>query len=89
MVLSDKDIKRIIKSGKLVFVPELKAGQIGPASVDLRLSPEFKLFDITKQTLLDPKKGLPRHFMTKADMGGMSVSLFIPAISFWQALWNM
>ncbi len=65
MILSDRDIKKLIKNKKLVFRPELKVEQIGPASVDLRLSPCFKLFDITKQTLLDPKKGLPHHFMSE------------------------
>lgn len=62
MILSDKDIKKIIKEGKLSFNPELKPDQIGPASVDLKLSPIFKTFNIKKQSLLDIKKGLPPDF---------------------------
>ncbi len=44
MVLSDKDIKRIISSRKLRFSPALKADQIGAASVDLTLDSKFWVF---------------------------------------------
>lgn len=70
MALSDRDIKKIIKEGKLVFIPKLKTDQIGPASIDLKLHNEFKLFHINELSLLDPKKGLPHEFMmteTKKD----------------------
>lgn len=63
MILSDRDIKKTIKKGKLVFKPKLDADQIGPASIDLKLSPIFKVFHLEKQSLLDPKKGLPKDFM--------------------------
>jgi dCTP deaminase len=63
MILSDRDIKKIIKEKKLVFLPELEPDQIGPASIDLKLSPEFKVFHTTKLSVLDPKKGLPKEFM--------------------------
>ena len=59
MILSDRDIKKLIKEKKLVFKPELTADQIGPASIDLKLSPVFKSFNISKHYLLDVKKGLP------------------------------
>ena len=59
MILSDRDIKKIIKSKKLVFKPSLNKGQIGPASIDLKLGPIFKKFNISKQSLLDTKKELP------------------------------
>ena len=64
MVLSDRDLKKIIKQKKLVFIPALKPDQIGPASIDLKLHNEFKLFHINKLCLLDPKKGLPHEFMS-------------------------
>jgi len=59
MILSDRDIKKAIKNKKLVFNPSLNKNQIGPASIDLKLGPIFKSFNITKQCLLDTKKGLP------------------------------
>jgi len=59
MILSDRDIKKVIKNKKLVFEPSLNKNQIGPASIDLKLGPIFKSFNVTKQCLLDTKKGLP------------------------------
>ena len=59
MILSDRDIKKIIKSKKLVFNPSLNKNQIGPASIDLKLGPIFKSFNVTKQCLLDTKNGFP------------------------------
>lgn len=44
MVLSDKDIKKAIASGKLRFEPRLSPDQIGSASVDLTLDGRFWLF---------------------------------------------
>jgi dCTP deaminase len=43
MILSDNDIKRMLKAGKLKISP-LDAGQIGPASVDLTLGDEWYFF---------------------------------------------
>lgn len=59
MILSDRDIKKIIKEKKLVFKPNLNKDQIGPASIDLKLGSIFKKFNISKQCLLDTKKELP------------------------------
>jgi len=59
MIFSDRDIKKIIKSQRLVFKPPLSKNQIGPASIDLKLGSIFKIFNISKQCLLDTKKGLP------------------------------
>jgi len=59
MILSDRDIRKIIKEGKLIFKPALTKDQISPASIDLKLGPIFKIFNISKQCLLDIKKGLP------------------------------
>ena len=61
MVLSDRDIKKLIKARKLIFQPELSPDQIGPASIDLKLNHIFKIFDITKHHLLDVRKGLPKE----------------------------
>ncbi len=62
MILSDRDIKKAIKKREIIFWPKLKNDQIGPASIDLRLSPVLKLFKVEKYTLLDTKKKLPRDF---------------------------
>lgn len=43
MILSDKDIKKMLKEGKIAITP-LDNGQIGPASVDLTLSDEWYFF---------------------------------------------
>jgi len=59
MILSDRDIKKVIKDGKLVFTPKLTPDQIGPASIDLKLGSVFKVFNITKQCIIDIKKELP------------------------------
>lgn len=63
MIYSDKDLKKLIKQKKLCFDPTLVADQIGPASIDLKLADEFKVFRIDKFSLLDTKKPIPPHFM--------------------------
>ncbi len=56
MALSDVDIKKLLKSGKIKIKP-LKKDQIGPASVDLTLSDEWYFFkDKYKGKLVDLKK---------------------------------
>jgi len=46
MILSDRDIKKIIKERKSVFKPALIPDQIGPASIDLKLGSTFKFFNM-------------------------------------------
>ena len=52
MILSDRDIISMMRSGKIKISP-LKAGQIGPASVDLTLSDQWYFFknSINKKTV--------------------------------------
>ncbi|MDA2922343.1 dCTP deaminase [Patescibacteria group bacterium AH-259-L07] len=59
MILSDRDIKKVISEKKLLFKPPIDPRQIGPASIDLKLGPVFKYYQIEKHDLLDPKKELP------------------------------
>jgi dCTP deaminase len=55
MVLSDRDIKRCLREGRIVITPLENPGvQIQPASVDLRLGNEFKVFRHTKKAFVDP-----------------------------------
>lgn len=53
-VLSDKDIKELLKSGELVIEP-LDGSQIQPASVDLRLGNEFRVFNVLNHCIIDPR----------------------------------
>ena len=53
MILSDRDIKERIKSGSLVIGPLEDEGQIGPASVDLRLDKKFRVFKLSDHAMID------------------------------------
>ena len=73
MILSDRDIKKVIKEKRLAFRPVLSPDQIGPASIDLKLGDIFKTFNISKHSILDPKKGFSKKdfiITTKVRKGG-------------------
>ena len=53
MVLSDRDIKKAIKEGDIVFMPKILTEQIEPASIDLKLGSIFKVFIIHKKPCVD------------------------------------
>lgn len=55
MVLSDGDIKKALKAGRIKIKPkpDLKA-QLGSCSLDLRLGSTFRLFNHSKMAYLDP-----------------------------------
>ncbi len=56
MILSDRDIARRLEEGDLVISPlEDIDVQLQPASVDLRLSDEFVVYDPASVACLDPK----------------------------------
>lgn len=55
-ILSDKDIKKYLKEGKIEINPLKNVErQIQPSSVDLRIGSEFKGFKIIKKPFIDPK----------------------------------
>jgi len=56
MILSDRDIRLLLKSGEIkIGAPDKKFLQnIGPSSLDLRLGYYFKHYEHTKFPLLDP-----------------------------------
>ena len=56
MILSDRDIREAIQSGKVkIDSPDNKFfDNIGPSSLDLRCGSHFKLYEHTKFPLLDP-----------------------------------
>ncbi len=56
VILSDKDIKKYLKEGKIEINPLKNVErQIQPSSVDLRIGSEFKGFKIIKKPFIDPK----------------------------------
>jgi dCTP deaminase len=57
MILSDKDIKKYLKNGKISVDP-LFPESIQPASVDLHLGAEFLIFKNTSDIAIDLKKPL-------------------------------
>ncbi|MCL5970327.1 MAG: dCTP deaminase [Patescibacteria group bacterium] len=57
MVLSDKDIKKAIKEGRIKITPspDFKT-QLGSCSIDLRLGNTFRIFEYSKSPYIDPTK---------------------------------
>jgi dCTP deaminase len=55
MILSDKDIKSYIESGKISIEPKLKEEQFQSAWIDLTLGKEFRTFKSTQSAMVDPK----------------------------------
>jgi len=54
MILSDRDIKKHIKEGKIKIIPEPNfEKQLGPCSLDLHLGNSFKLFKHTEHAFID------------------------------------
>lgn len=54
MILSDRDIKKYIKEGKIKICPEPDfEKQLGPCSLDLHLGNSFKLFKHTEHPFID------------------------------------
>lgn len=57
MVLSDRDIKKAIKSKKIVISPFPDfSTQLGACSIDLRLGNSFRVFEHSKYSHIDPSK---------------------------------
>lgn len=57
MTLSDKDIKKYIKEGKIKIKPKPNfKEQLGPCSLDLHLGNIFKTFKPSEYPYLDPKR---------------------------------
>lgn len=57
MVLSDKDIKIALKTGRIKVVPGLDfTTQLGSCSIDLRLGNVFRVFEHSRYPYIDPAK---------------------------------
>lgn len=59
MILSDRDIKKALKSGRIAIKP-LFPNSIQPASVDLHLGPDFLVFRTDEYACIDLKKPIDR-----------------------------
>ncbi len=55
MILSDKDIKRFVKEGKIIIEP-FEERNVGPCSIDVRLGHTFRIFKHGSNTHIDPSK---------------------------------
>ena len=57
MVLSDKDIKKALNSGRIKIDPTLDLEtQLGSCSIDLRLGNNFRVFEHSKNPYIDTSK---------------------------------
>ena len=57
MVLSDGDIKKALKTKKIVITPAPNLlSQLGSCSIDLRLGNVFRVFDHSRNAYIDPSK---------------------------------
>jgi dCTP deaminase len=63
MVLSDRDLKRALKSGKIKMTPapDLEA-QLGSCSIDLRLGNTFRIFESGIHGVIDFQKNANHEF---------------------------
>ncbi len=66
MILSDREIKRLLDEKKIGIFPEPNLEeQLGSASLDLRLSDEFMVFEHTKKPYIDTRDAETFKEMTK------------------------
>ena len=56
MILSDRDIRECIRSGKIKVEPLDEEEQIRSVGIDLRLGNEFKVFKMNHKSHIDPSK---------------------------------
>ncbi len=57
MVLSDRDLKKSLQTGRIKITPKLDLKtQLGSCSIDLRLGSTFRIFDHSKNPYIDPTK---------------------------------
>jgi dCTP deaminase len=55
MIFSDSDIRRALAGKRIVIEPLEADAQVQPASVDLRLSDEFRVFRHSERAFIDPR----------------------------------
>lgn len=66
MILSDRDIKKAIKSGRIKITPEIDyKTQLGSCSIDLRLGNVFRVFNHSKCAYIDPRNKIQKNLTKK------------------------
>lgn len=66
MVLSDRDIKKALKSGRIKISPKPDLSlQLGSCSIDLRLGSRFRIFEHSKFPYIDPSSKLAGNMTTE------------------------
>jgi len=80
MILSDRDIKKYIKEGKIKIIPEPNfEKQLGPCSLDLHLGNVFKTFKPTQYPYLDLRGKVDfEDFMEEINIEGDSPFILQP-----------
>lgn len=67
MILSDRDLKKALKDGRIVIRPELDlATQLGSCVIDLRLGDSFRVFHQSSVAVIDPYEGDVMEKITSA-----------------------
>ncbi len=57
MVLSDRDLTKALKNGRIKIKPSLNlATQLGSCSIDLRLGNTFRVFEHSRHAFIDPSQ---------------------------------
>lgn len=63
MVLSDKDLRQALKTGKIKIIPAPDfSSQLGSCSIDLRLGETFRIFESGMHGVIDPRKSTAKEF---------------------------
>ena len=66
MVLSDRDIKAYLNSGKIKIIPAPSlADVLGSCSIDLKLGNTFRIFEYSKHAFIDPYDSKKSDEVTK------------------------
>ncbi len=76
MILSDKDIKKSLKSGRIAVEP-LFPNAIQPASVDVHLGADFMVFKTRDQVCIDPRQNID-DMMDKVKIGANTQFILHP-----------
>lgn len=79
MILSDKDIKRYLREGKIKIEPYPDEIQIQPASVDLRLGNKFRVFRHTKKAFIDPLRDNASDYSELIEISGKEAFILHPS----------
>jgi dCTP deaminase len=69
MILSDRDIKKALRAGRITISPKPQFSvALGSCSIDLRLGNRFRIFDHSKFPFIDPNSPRPTNDMMKEIM---------------------